>query len=284
MLAHAGVPPAPHDLAGAWNLDPLLLLSLAALVAVYARHVQVLWRDGRRGTGIGERQVVAFGAAVLALLVALVSPLDALGGALFVAHMLQHLLLILVAAPLLLAGRVQLALVAVLPLDVRRRAGRRLARGFRRAGPLAIVAAVAVHVAVVLVWHLPPLYEAAVRIEAVHVLEHATMLGSAVMFWAAMGAGSPRPVAAAGLAAFATALASILLSAAMSMATHPWYASHVDAAAAWGLTALEDQQAAGGLMWIAGGFVYLGATGAAVLRWLHHDERTNALRAGRARS
>lgn len=277
LLAHVGQPIAPHDLWGTWTLDLSLLAPLVATVLVYGHTVRGLWRTGGRGAGISERSVVLFGCGVLALVVALVSPLDALGESLFSAHMVQHLLLSLVAAPLLLLGRVHLGLLPVLPVRWRRRGARALARGLRARPATFVAVAVGLHIGTLLVWHLPVLYDAAVQHPVLHVTEHGSLLLSGLAFWTVMGAARPRPVAVAGLAAFLASLVSVLLAATMTAATSPWYASHLDTAPAWGLTPLADQHLAAAIMWIPGGIVYLTAAAAAVYRWIRADERRLAL-------
>lgn len=267
----------PSRVWGAWSLDPSILLGIVTLVWLYALTLRRLWGSGGRGAGISVGQAWSFAGGVVALVVAVVSPLDALGEALFAAHMVQHLLLALVAAPLLLAGRVHLVAVQVLPVGVRRRWGRRLARTLRRIGPLALIAAVALHIGITFAWHVPALYDLAVESAPAHALEHLTMLAGGLAFWAAMGASGPRPVAAAGLGAFAAAFSMILLSALLTFAPDAWYQAHQTTTAAWGLTPLEDQQMAAAIMWIPGGFVYLGATAWAVVRWLRDDQRRAAV-------
>lgn len=276
-LAHAGQPVAPHDVWGAWTLDPVLLAVLAATALGYAHTVRGLWRTGGRGAGIGERQVAWFAGGMAVLVVALVSPLDAAGESLFAAHMVQHLLLTLVAAPLLLLGRVHLGLLPALPLGWRRRGARRVARGLRRWPAHLMAAAVALHVLTVVLWHVPALYDAAIAHAGLHAAEHATLLLTAVGFWVVMGAARPRPVPVAGLAAFVASLVSVLLAATMTAATDPWYVSHVATAPAWGLDAVDDQHLAAAIMWIPGGIVYLAAAAAAVYRWIRADERRLAL-------
>lgn len=280
LLSAAAV--TPSALWGAWALDPSTLALVAATVLAYAHTVRGLWRSGGRGAGIREAQVVCFGLGVVAVLVALVSPLEALAGSLFAAHMVQHLLLTLVAAPLLLLGRVHLGLLPVLPVSWRRHGARVVARAVRTRPGIPVVA-VALHVGTLLAWHVPALYDAAVAHTGLHVLEHATLLLTALAFWVVMGAARPRPVAAAGLAAFVASLASVLLAATMTAATHPWYASHLATAPAWGLTALQDQYLAAAIMWVPGGIVYLSAAGVAVYRWIRSDERRLALRRRAAR-
>lgn len=273
MSFEVGTRLEPDNLWGAWTLDPGILLGIVTLVTLYVVTLRRLWGSGRRGAGITVGQAWSFAAGVVALVVAVVSPLDALGEALFAAHMTQHLLLALVAAPLLLAGRVHLVAVAVVGVGARRRYGRKLARLLRRIGPGGLVLAVAFHVGVTLAWHVPVLYDLAVSSAPVHALEHLSMLAGGLVFWAALGASGPRPVAAAGIGAFGAAFAMILLSALLTFAPEPWYGAHETTAASWGLTPLQDQQLAAAIMWIPGGFVYLGAGVWAMVRWLRHDQR-----------
>lgn len=273
LLAHERVPLAPHDLPAAWNLELLLVLALAIPLVVYGRSVRGWWTEHGRGAVITPRQVAAFGGAVGCLVLALVSPLDALSGALFSAHMVQHLLLTLGAAPLLLLGRAHVAVAAVLPLSQRRRWSRRGARALRWAGPRALVAAVLVHVIIVLAWHVPTLYDLAVDAPWIHAMEHATLLVSAVVFWGAVGATGRRPVPAAGIAIFVASFTFVLLAALLTSAQEPWYAAHVGSAAAFGLTPVQDQHLAAAIMWVPGGIVYLAAGAAAIVRWIRSDER-----------
>lgn len=271
-MTHAPVLP-PGQVWGAWSWDPAVVLGLTALVVLYVRAVRTLWSAGRRPIGISRGRVAAFGAAVITLLAALVSPLDALGGQLFAAHMVQHLLLVLVAAPLLLVGRAHLAVLPLVPVGLRRRAGRVLARAGRRLGAAVVALAVVVHVLIVVAWHVPPLYDLAVRRAPAHAAEHLTMLAAGVAFWAAMGAVRARPSAAAAAGAFGTSLATGLLSALLSFADGPLYDAHLASAFRWGLTPLEDQQVAAAIMWIGGGTVYLATAVGVVVRWLGEDQR-----------
>ena len=271
-VAQVGQPLTPETLWGAWTLAPSVLGPLLALTLVYARTVGRLWRRGGRGSGITVGRVLAFTLAIVALLVALVSPLDALSEALFSAHMVQHLLLTLVAAPLLLAGRVDVGLVFAVPLALRRRAARILSRARRAAPAAGPVAAVTAYLGLLLVWHIPPIYDLAVENAIVHGLEHVSLVLGGLAFWSVMGAARGRPAGAAAVAAFVVSLISVLLAATMTVATRPWYESHVATAPRWGLTPLRDQVLAAAIMWIPGGLVYFFAAAAAVLRWIRADE------------
>ncbi len=103
-LAHGGPPPAPADLWGAWSWEPSVLLALALAAWAYARGLRALWRSAGLGRGVRTWQAAAYAGGLLTVFVALISPLDGLSSALFSAHMVQHLLLMLVAGPALILG------------------------------------------------------------------------------------------------------------------------------------------------------------------------------------
>ena len=133
LWAHPGRPPAPHDLWGAWSWEPGVLLPLGLGAWMYARGTGRVWRRAGVGRGVARWRFWCFSAGLLVLFLALVSPLDALGGALFSAHMAQHELLVLVAAPLLVLGRPLVPFVWALSPAWRRRLGREARQpAFRR--------------------------------------------------------------------------------------------------------------------------------------------------------
>ena len=211
---------------------------------------------------------------------ALLSPIDRVATALFAVHMIQHMLLVVVAAPLLVLGDVGTAMLWALDIDARRAVGmwwraRRVLRAIwdqlRR--PLV---AFTLHVAALWLWHVPAFYDAALRRESVHVAEHASFLLTALLFWYPIADAHPRRrfgVGVATLYLFAAGLQCTLLGALITMSRHPWYFGHYATTAAWGLTPLEDQQLAGLVMWIPAGLVYLVALVATVLPVLRGDTR-----------
>jgi cytochrome c oxidase assembly factor CtaG len=280
VLAHDGHPPAPHDLSSAWAWEPTIVLGLALTAWVYARGVRTLWKRAGPGHGIRRWQAAVFGAGLATLFIALISPLDALGSALFSAHMVQHLLLIAVAAPLLVVGAPLAPLLWGLPDGARRAVGGRWRlRRWVRAGwraltdPLVVWALNAV---ALWVWHLPGLYQAALRSEAVHTFEHGSFLATALLFWWTVAHCRARGRLSQGagvLYLFTAAMQGGILGALMTFTPRPWYPIYESSVAAWGLTPLEDQQLAGLIMWIPSGLIY--ALGALVLlaAWLHAAER-----------
>jgi cytochrome c oxidase assembly factor CtaG len=274
--AHPGAAIAPHDLWGAWTFEPLPVLGLVVSAALYGRGLARLWRAGRR-QGVRGWEAASFVAGWLLLALALVSPLHALGGALFSAHMGQHELIMAVAAPLLVLGRPLVAMLWALPIETRRALGRAgHARGVR--GPWHALTAAPVafllHAAAILVWHLPPLYARAVLVPWVHALQHASFLVTALLFWWALlhGRHARLRYGAAVLYLFGTALYTAGLGALLVVSARPWVAVYAGRTAAWGLTPLEDQQLAGLIMWMPGGVAYLVGAVALLAAWLRESE------------
>lgn len=208
------------------------------------------------------------GAAVL--LAALAPPLEELAAERFAAHMVQHLALTHAVAPLLVLAGAHRRVLRALP---RARRGDHVGPRPRTWG---MVLVVALHLAVMVTWHVPAAYELAMEVTAVHVAEHLTMLGSALAFWATLGVRRHPPEPVGALLAFVAALVMGALAALLSFATRPLYDVHADGAGPWALTALQDQQLGGAIMWIPGGLVYLGAAVAIVIAWITDDERRDA--------
>lgn len=272
--AHVGAVVGPADVWRAWTLDPWVLITIGAAAWLYARGTARVWRRAGTGRGIAHRQLRCYAAGVLALMIALLSPLDALGGTLFAAHMLQHELLIAVAAPLLVLGSPLVAFVWALPGEMRVAAGR-----WTRREPLRTVwpvlshplSAWSLHAAAVWLWHAPALYQATLTSDVVHALQHASFFGSALLFWwVLLRPGRQR--LGYGIAApylFITAMYGSALGALLTLASRPWYPIYAERVTAWGLTPLEDQQLGGLIMWVPFGVVYTAAALAFLAAWLH---------------
>jgi putative membrane protein len=234
--------------------EPGALVSLIFVSALYVRGVRALWARAGRGRGVRVWQAAAFGGGILAVVVALETPLDRLSEALFSAHMVQHLMLMLLAAPLLALGSPRIALAWSLP-----------ATRLWRLIPGRPSAAFALHVVALWAWHVPILYDAALANGAIHAAEHASFLATGVLFWWTL---LHRGYGLGVLYVFGMALQSTVLGALLTFAMAPWYTSHLGSTAAWGLTALEDQQLAGVIMWVPGGLIYLVAALALFGMWL----------------
>jgi putative membrane protein len=285
-LAHAGGG-ASSELA--FRLDPWVLISLAATAWLYLRGARALRTRRGGGAVVTGRRMAAFWTAMGVLFVALVSPLDALAEALFAAHMVQHLLLMLAAAPLLALASPVVVLLWGLPEATRPALGRWWAgAGWAQATWRALTWPAAVwllHAVVLWAWHVPRLYEAALASRAVHALEHATFFATALLFWwvlvhadRARGFGHGAGV----LYVFAASVQGGALGALLTFASEPWYAVHAAGAAAWGLDPLGDQQLAGLIMWAPASLVYLAAALAAFAAWLRAAERAVERREARA--
>jgi putative membrane protein len=278
--AHVGGVTGPDELWSAWGGSPLEWLLLVLPALWYAVGVRALWRTAGRGHGIAVGRAAAFGLGIVVLAVALLSPLDALADALFSAHMVQHLLLILVAAPLLVAGAPVLGLLRALPVAVRRGTGRWWARhGFVPRLVHLLTApgvAFALHVVALWFWHFPLPYQAALASPWVHALEHLSFLGTAALFWwvVAPPMGRRRATEPARLLIVAgTLMQSGALGAVLMLARAPWYPAHALGARVWGTTLLADQQLAGLVMWVPASFVYIGAAAWVFMDWMRRDER-----------
>lgn len=273
LRAHPGVPPVPHDLWTAWTRDPLILLALALPAALYAvGHRRLRERLGP-DRGVSARETAAFWAGWGTLVVALASPLHAVGSALFTAHMAQHELLVGVAAPLLVLGRPAIVAIWALPPSWRRRVRvvtgparvRRLWRVVTGAGVATVIHAVAIWA-----WHLPALYRLSLRSELAHGLQHASFTGTALLFWWAVLAPRARAArAGAGVAwLFVTTMHTIALGTLIALSSRLWVPDYAATSAAWGLMPLEDQQLAGLLMWVPGSVSYLVAALALFASWM----------------
>ncbi len=283
LFAHVGQPPQPHDVWGAWHLDPLLLVGGAVAVGLYAR--------GRAGHAAGPRRgrTAAFIGALAALAIALLSPLDAMSSALASAHMVQHVLLVLVAAPLLALAAPGTTLMRGLPpeaVQVGARAFRALGGG-RWVGRLVRQPAVVwvLHVATLWFWHAAGPYDAALANPALHVLEHGSFLVTAVLLWrVVVGPRRARGSQGVGiLVVFGLAVQSVFLSALLTFANDPWYAGYATTTTSWGLTPLDDQHLAGVIMWIPAGAIHVGTALALLVAWVQSTDTDHAVASARLR-
>lgn len=264
----------PHDLWSAWNLDPIVVLGMPL--------VAVLYWSGARGRGRPQpRRSICFAAGMATVAVAVLSPIDALADVLVSGHMVQHMLLIMVAAPLIVMGDPGTVMRGV-PRDVRKPVGRwrhesglTPARISRLSHPVTIFLASA---GAIWFWHASVAYEAAAANPALHALEHATFLLTGILFWNVLL--SPRPQSrlspgASVLLIFAMAMQGVILSALLTFGDTPWYPSYEASAQLWNVDPIDDQRLAGLLMWIPGGLIYTGAALRSMGGWLRlHDRAT----------
>jgi putative membrane protein len=262
LSAHVPALVTPDTLWHTWSLEPLVLFSLASTSWLYGRGTRRVWARAGRGRGVSVANVVSFVAGQTIVIVALVSPLDSLGGTLLSAHMAQHGLLAGIAPPLLLMGRPGVAFAwGLSPFGTTQpwmplwRSLNRLQRAFSATAVVTVLHGVAIWL-----WHAPALFGAAVGNDWVHALQHASFFAASLLFWhALLYRPSLQHAAAAAAAAFATFMHTGLLGGLVTMAPAPLYAVYVGRTESWGLSALADQQLAGLLMWIPLGLPYLAA-------------------------
>jgi len=251
--APADGPPPP--LSQAWTLSAWTLLPLAVLAAAYATG----WMRQRAHGGTPLREAVAFAFAMLALALALVWPLDAYAGYLASAHVAQHMVLLALAPPLLLAARPFANFASTLPRGGAA-ANRRLLAPMAAATTSALGLATLVHIATMWLWHMPGMIAVSLASESVHRAMLASVLLAGLWFWSAVlrrlraEDGGP----AGACVALVTAMMCMgFLGALLTFSPRLLYPAYTDRALLAGVDALRDQQLAGLLMWVPGGAPYL---------------------------
>ncbi len=249
-----------------WRWEPGVLLGLIALIGAYG--AVYLRRRGLRDTAITRRHVGFFTAGVLTLFLALVSPIDYIGeNYLFSIHMVQHILLAMVAPPLILLG---------VPRRMMQEALDRLRLAQLVKFVTHPVLAFIVFNAALIAWHVPALYEAALRDARLHILEHLMFIGAGFLAWYPV-------IDPAGQHARFHPLAQIVylflfvipggaLGAAFAFAQQPIYAFYASAPRLWDLTVLDDQALAGGIMWVPGWAIYFVALSIVFAAWMKREE------------
>jgi putative membrane protein len=272
-LLLAAAPAAAHGggLPDQPDFDPWVVLPLALSWILYARGTAQLWRRAAPGRGVPPWRAACFAAGWASLLLALLPPLRQAGHGLFTAHMLEHELLMVSAAPLLVLGRPIGPFLWALPPRARRALGRAA-----QAPPLAALwraltaplAATLLHGVALWAWHLPQLFEAVLEHPGLHRLQHVSFLGSALVFWWAMLERRPRAPGPAFGHLFVTSIHASLLGALFLFAPRLWYPRQTLGAPAWGLTPLEDQQLGGLVMWMVACSVYVAAALWVLAGWI----------------
>lgn len=237
-----------------------------------------LFLDGALAVrAVARLRTVLFLAGLAVVGVALLSPIETYADDLLVVHVAQHVLLVLVAAPLLVLARPLPMLLRGLPSRLRSPllgSGRGRALRLGR-GRLLAPAAAAAHVLVLWGGHVPVVYDAVLRSPVLHGLEHALLLSTGALLWWAVLDPAGRSVggtAARLVAVASSAAAGIVLGVALLSSPRAWYEGH-EQAWRWGLAPLDDQHAAGALMWAAGGPGYALAGALVVVRVLRREPR-----------
>lgn len=279
-LAHEGKPLEPHDLWTAWSFDAGSTIPLVVAAVMYAIGMRKLTRSGAaHGRPARRRRAVGFAAGWLTLVMALVSPVHAAAEALFSMHMVQHEMLMVVAAPVLVLARPLVPILWALPAPWRRRVGRIFHRGALRGGWAVLTSipiAWALHAVAIWMWHLPALYDQTLTSSAAHAAQHASFFATAMLFWWSITRA--RGARAAGvLALFTTAVHTGALGALIALSRTPWYPRYGEASRAWGLTALEDQQLAGLIMWMPATIAYVAGALWLAAGWLREPRARDVL-------
>lgn len=218
---------------------------------------------------------MAFAFGWLALVVALVSPIDKLSEILFSAHMTQHEILMIVAAPLMVFGRPLVAFLWALPTRWRAPIG----HWFHWRWISGPIPATLLHAVALWMWHLPSLYQATLRSEGIHAVQHLSFFLTAALFWFALvhGRYGRMGYGVAVAYVFVTAAHSGLLGALIALSPSVIYPIYQQAGAPWGINPIEDQQLAGIIMWIPAGVLFTVVGVALFAGWLGEAERRVAL-------
>jgi len=256
-----------------WGAEPWVLFLLALSVLLYGLGLRRLWPRARASRAPLARQTTWFALGWGSLVLALASPIDSAGSFSFAAHMVQHELLMIVAAPLLVLGRPLGVWVWAFPYAWRRRIGAATRNGAVRAAWGSLTRplnAWLLHFAALWMWHVPATFQAGLASNGIHALQHASFLFSALLFWWAVlgrhGVHNSRGAAIVYL--FTTMMHTGALGALFTMSEQVWYPMYGSKAMAFGLGALEDQQLGGLIMWIPGGLAYVAAGLVLCAHWL----------------
>ena len=230
QVPYCGAAPLPSELLTRFNLDPILILALCALCTC-----QLLVLRNRRGERAHQYRLCAISGWLVAS-AALLSPLCALSVALFSARVGQHMVLILLAAPLIAIGLPRTELAG-------------------RSWPL--WASTAIFFLTLWFWHMPIPYDATFTSVSLYWTMHITLFGSGILLWRKLLYHSPRQTAQVLAAGTLTFVQMGLLGVVLTFAQRPLFQWHLLTTAAWGLTPLQDQQLGGTLMWVPGIVLFL---------------------------
>lgn len=258
-----------------WTFDPWVITPLLMAAGLYAAGSVRLWRRSGGARALRMRQAGLYALGWLALAGALVSPLHWLGEHMFTFHMIEHEIVMAIAAPLLALSRPAGAALWALPKGLRQafamlarsRAGRSLWRGLTRPASATLVHGVALWI-----WHAPGLLDATVTDVVLHRLQHLSFFLSALLFWWALVRRADAGTAAAHV--FLTMLHMSALGALIALSPRLLYPVQTAEAQRWGLTPMEDQQLAGLVMWVPAGTVYAAAALVFAGMWISRSSLT----------
>jgi putative membrane protein len=255
-----------------WSWEPSIVLPLVVLLGVYTAGVI------RRGNiCILRWRHASFYSSWLTLAFALVSPIHELGEQLFSAHMLQHEILILLSAPLMSASHPGATFLWAFAPRHRVNLGgwvHRIERSTLVAFLTRPLVAWLLEAAALWIWHIPSLYQATLTSDWIHAAQHLSFFVTAVLFWSALyGVGrSSMNYGAATFYVFGTAAHCSALGALLTFSTVVWYPAYGQNSQAWGLTALQDQELGGVIMWVPSGLVFVVIGLAVFAKWLRESD------------
>ena len=281
-LAHTSATVAPNDLMRFWSPDPLVVIGALVAGWFYARGSGNLREIGKRtgrGLIISNGRIVAFWAGLVTMLIALASPLDTATATIFSAHMIQHILLIAVGPPLILLGSPLTVILNGVPHSWRRPiAGVSNVRAISSTLAILTIPVIAwcLHALTLWVWHDPTLYQAAVRHEWLHLVEHFSFVATAFFYWWTIIPASNRAHNSVGpgvgiLSVFAMGMQGAVLGAILTFWGSPIYPVYSGRSELWGISALSDQRLAGLIMWIPAGSIYVVAALMLLAQWFQVD-------------
>jgi putative membrane protein len=247
-IPYCGLPPSPDTLWSRWNLDPVLIGALVLLSGLYALGA---WRARQQGCAppVWRQALFYIGWAITAA--ALISPLCPLSVSLFAARVGQHMILVLVGAPLVATGRP----FAVFSSLWHWRAAERPRR--ERDGLVAPICAAALFAVLLWFWHAPAPYAETFRSAFVYWSMHITLYGAALWLWTSLIDAPPAKAFHVVFAGMITSVQMGFLGALITFAPRALYTPHLLTTATWNLTPLQDQQLGGAIMWVPGCAIFL---------------------------
>jgi len=288
LLAHGDSLITLADAWMSWHFFHPLTILLMIMAWWYQRGVIRLWQRAGREHGIQSYQVALFYTALLTLFIALQSPIEVLAEMFFAVHMLQHMLLLFIVAPFIVLSGTPIALLWALP----RPHARHIAQQFQQFSILRKIwsfmtdlpVATALFILIFWLWHHPLLYELALASELVHIIEHSSFILSGIIFWWALLRPNHLsvPYARNVLILFITALQGTLLGVLMVFSKQAWYEPYLLTGEAYQFNALLDQQLAGAIMWLPGGFIYTLLAAFYFMKWMDQLDQPSYL-VGRSR-
>ncbi len=250
-----------------WNLEPSILIGTILITGLYLYAIGPLRKRHFPNEQVVTGQTIAFLSGTLIMFLALVSPLDELGDSyLFSAHMVQHLCLTILGPPLLLLGTPEWMVKPALRNKVI----------FKVAKVLTYpVVAFVLYNADFWLWHAPPLYNATLENQTIHILEHLTFIVFGLLYWWPIFSPSkdlPRLTFGGQiLYLFVSGMPSVLLGAGLTFSP-PLYAPYIAAPRIWGISAATDQQLGGLIMWVPVSIFYIVIMSVLFIRWMLQQE------------